>query len=347
LKQFDGIKPSAGKIVVCSVLSFLLGVMQPLAMIFQVMIPAPAVSLAMILTAAMYGSAGVVPVVIYAVTAALSSALMFGLTISAVTLLMWLAPAVVIIIGLRSRKPFFSQLKKGIAAAVAATVAAVMMVAVIYGSDAIAQFIDLIRQNFEAQSELSWQLMASMLNVEMTREEFVELYYSALNTVQLYYEYCLVANLICGAIASACVGVLWGNWKIAKRGMATTESYCGLSQWRLPANTTWGLLLMLAAAYPLTWLNAGSMQSAWVIVTGLCQLAFSIQFLGALNRRMRSGTGYRARAIMMALLMIMGYTSGFVGTMAIIGAVSALFGSQGAAKPWIDKMKNNTNGENR
>lgn len=347
MNRFEGIKPSAGRIVLCSILSLGLGLMQPLALAFQMMLPAPAISIAMIAAAVMYGSCGVIPVIVYGVAAALGTLLTYGAAISVVSLLAWLVPAIVIMLGMRRREPFFHQLTKGIAAAVITVVAAAACMAAIFGSDVIELFIDRARQNFASQQELFFQLMSPMLSAEVTLEQFVEMYYSAFNTLQIYYEYYLVANLTSGAIVSACVATLWGNWKMAKRGMATAESYRGLSQWYLPANTTWGLLLMLAAGFVVAHMNFGAAQSAWIMVQSLCQLAFVIQFLGALARRMRNGSGYAARTVLIALVVIMGYSSGMVGFMAILGCVSALFGSKGAAKPMIDKIKNNTNGENR
>ena len=347
MNQFEGIRPSAGKIVLWSILALVLGILQPLAIIFQLMLPAPSISLAMILSAVMYGSCGAVPVAVYSVTAALSCSLLYGLPVGMVSLLLWLAPAIVIMQGIRRRGPFFAQMTKGIAAAVAVAVLAIVCMAAIFGSDLIAVFIDNARQNFASQQEMMWQLLSPVFSVELTLEQFVEMYYTAFNTLQLYYEYYLVANLVCGAIASACLAVLWGNWKVAKRGMATAESYRGLNQWYLPANTTWGLLMMLAAGYILARFEFGAAQNAWIMVQSLCQLAFVIQFLSALERRMRRGSGYSARVMMMVLLMIMGYSSGMIRTMAILGGVSALFGSKGAAKPVIEKIKNKTDGENR
>ena len=104
---------------------------------------------------------------------------------------------------------------------------------------------------------------------------------------------------------------------------------------------------MLAAGYVLARFEFGAAQTAWIMVQSICRLAFVIQFLSALERRMRRSSGYTMRVIMMALLLIMGYSSGMVRTMAILGGVSALFGSKGAAKPVIEKLHNNTDGKDR
>lgn len=347
MNRFDGVRPSVGKVVASCILAMILGAVQPLAVIFQMILPAPGISLAMIASAAFYGSAGVVPVIVLGVTSMLSCLLMFGLPTGIVSMLLWLIPAIVIILGMRKGGVFFKQLTKGIAAAVAATVLAAVCMVALNGPDVIEMFVDQMRRNFTSQQELFYQTLSAMFSAEMTLEQFAEMYYTSFNTLQVYYQYYLIANLLCGAIASACIAVLWGNWKIAKRGMATAESYRGLSQWYLPANTTWGLLLMLAAGFITSKIGADALQTVWIVVESLCQLAFVIQFLGALNRRMQNGSSYAARTIMIALLLMMGYSTGLIEIMAILGGVSALFGSKGAAKALIDKFKNNTDGENR
>lgn len=347
MNRFEGIRPSAGRTVLWSILALVLGILQPLAIIFQLMLPAPAISLAMILSVAMYGSCGIIPVAVYGVTATLSCVLLYGLSAGMISMLLWIVPAIVIMRGIRRRDAFFGQLTKGIAVAVVTAVLAIVCMAAIFGSGLIADFIDHARQNFADQQELMWQVLSPMFSAQLSMDQFVEMYYTAFNTLQLYYEYYLTANLVCGAIASACIAVLWGNWKVAKRGLATPESYRGLSLWHLPANTTWGLLMMLAAGFVLSRFDFGAAKTAWIMVQSICQLAFVIQFLSALDRRMKRGSGYAARTVMMALLMIMGYSSGMVRSMAILGGVSALFGSKGAAKPVIEKFKDNTDGEDR
>jgi len=341
------IKPSGGRVVLNSVTALFLGLLQPLAVMFQIMLPMPGVSLAMLAAAAMYGSTGIIPMIVLGISSAASLLFVYGMLPGLLAMLMWLIPAAVIICGIRRRDAFFSQLTGGIAAAVIVTALAVAGVAVAYGSDVIGLAVDQARASFTGQQELFWEVLAPMFK-GADFDQFVEHYYVMFNTLELYYEYYLLSNLFTGAILTAVIAVLWGNWKVARRGGATADSYRGLSQWQLPANTTWGMLMMLAAGFVLARVKIPGAENAWVLVSSLCQLAFMIQCLAALDRRMKkNGSSHGARTVMLLILTILGYLWGMVTLLALMGAASALFGSKGAAKPFIEKFNDKSDGEGR
>lgn len=348
LNRFEGVKPSGGKVALCSVFALVLGVLQPLAILFQLMLPMPGISLAMIAAVVMYGCAGMVPVIVLSVASALGSLFMFGIAAGVLSMAIWIVPAAVLIRGMQKKEQFFGQLSKGIAAALIVMVIAVAGLVLLYGSDMIALVIDQLRQTFDAQQEKFWEQLAPMFGSEMTFEHFVEWYFEMFNMLQVYYEYYLVANLLSGAIVSAAIAALWGNWKIARRGEATADSYRGLAQWYLPANTVWGLLMMLVVGFIANQTGLSVMNTAWIVVESICQTAFLIQFLAALERRMRKGgSGHTARIVLMVLILVLAYAWGRTGYLAILGCASALFGSKGAAKPLIDKFKNEDGGKGR
>lgn len=349
MNQFMEIRPSGGKVVLCSLFAAVLGLLQPFAVMFQLVLPMPGISLAMIAAAVMYGSAGMVPAAVLGILSAASLLFVFGAKLGVMAVLLWMIPAATIVIGIRRKEAFFRQLTKGIAAAVAAVVLAVAAAAGAYGSDAISLAVNQLRDTFTGQQELFWQMLSGSPAFQgATFEEFVEMYYVMFNTLELYYDYYLMSNLLTGAVASAAIGVLWGNWKVARRGGATPESYRGLNQWYLPGNTTWGLLMMLAAGFVLAKTSLPGAESAWIVVSSLCQLAFVIQCAAAMDRRMRrSGSGSGARKAMILFLIGLSYIGGSVTILAITGAASALFGSKGAAKPLINKFKDNTDGKDR
>ena len=188
-----------------------------------------------------------------------------------------------------------------------------------------------------------------------TYEEFTALFYSMLRLVKIYYETYLAADLLSGAIWTAALSTLWGNWLAARRGMATKESFAGLHEWRLPANLTWGILMTLAAAFVLKYTSVPGVGAAWAAVEKLSMTAFTLQALGANDRRLKSGGASVSRRVTsVVLLMVLGGVAvpmvlGWSVTtlLGVIGAVSAVFGRYGALRPWIDKHKNDMNGSGR
>lgn len=358
LNQFGRIKPSWGKVAACTVLALFLGLFQPLALMFQVMMPMPGICVATVASVVMYAGAGAVPVVVFATVAAVSSLLLFGLLPGAASLLLWLFPAVVMISGMHKKRPFFSQLRNSIIVSVAITALAVAVMALIFGQNMIGAAIDQLRYYFEGQKELFWEVLSPMFRSaegSLSMEEFVETYYQMFNILQLYYEYYLLANLLGGAAISAMVGVLWGNWQLARRGEVTTESFRGLSEWYLSSNTTYGILLTLIASKLLSLTSMAGAETAWMVVSTLGSIAFAVQCMAAMDRRMkRNGSSVGRRIFLLVLLAVFGSSAGamlfgmeLMDLLAIAGCASALFGSRGAAKPMIQKIKNNMDGEDR
>lgn len=348
MSQFMGIKPSGGKVAFCCIFALFMGILQPVIQVFQIMMPMASVSLAVIAAAVMYGCAGLLPVIVLGGTSLVSTLFLYGWVPGVLMLAYWLVPAVVILAGMRRREPFFRQITRGIVAALAAAALAVAGMTMLFGSEMIALAIDQLRATFAAQEQMFWEQFPANLKTGMNFEDFVEWYYSMFNALQLYYEYYLLANLFTGAIVTAVISVLWGNWKVTRRGLASSESFRGMSQWYLPANTTWGLLLMLAAGFVISKTGLYGAKSAWIIVSAICKTAFLIQFMASLDRRLINGnSGYMGRGIRMALLLIFGYLWGIDVLLAILGGASALFGSKGAAKLLMNKLKDKTDGEGR
>lgn len=358
MNQFGGIKPSRGKVIACSVLALILGLLQPIALMFQVMMPMPGICVAMVAAAAMYAGAGLLPVVVYAMVAGASSVLFFGYLPALVVTLLWLVPAIVMIHGMRRKQPFFRQLLQGIVTAVVVTALSVAGLALIFGQDMIGKAVDQLRNTFAGQQDLFWEALSPMLRSAqgaLNKEEFIKAYYEMFNMLQMYYEYYLLANLLGGAVISAMLGVLWGNWLLARRGEATTESFRGLSEWFLSSNATSGILLTIAASRLLVMTPLAGAETAWIVVSSLGALAFAVQCLAAMDRRMKgNGSSIGRRITLLVLLVVFGSMMGpvFFGLemmdlLAVFGCASALFGRKGAAKPLIQKIKNNMDGEDR
>lgn len=349
LNQFGGKKISAGSIAGYSVLAFFIGLLGPLFTLFQVMMPMPALSIVMIAAVILYTRAGKIPAIVMGIACAASSVFVYGPVTGLASLLIGFVPAAVMMIGVHRKEGFFRQIARGVIVSVACTAAAVVLMALVYGSDMIKFAMDQVRATFESQQEMFFENLAAMYQMygaEMTMENFVGMYYEMFNLMELYYEYYLLANLINGALVSSLISILWANWLIARYGQATTQSYRCLGEWYLNENTTFGILLTVLAAFIMYKLKVYGGESAWIIVREIATTVFLIQLCAAFDRRMKmGGAGYVRRAVMIVLLMVFGAMSGITPMLAVLGCASALFGSKGAAKPYIQKMKDKMDGE--
>lgn len=342
----------------CSVLALVLGSLQPLALIFQVVMPMPGICIAMVVATVLYAWAGVVPTAIFGVCALVSVLLVFDGLPALLFALLWVPPTLVLIHGMRKKQPFFGQLFRGIVVAVSTVALAVAGLALFYGQDVIAKAVDQLRGTFSSQEDLFWEMLQPMFQTSdatLSRDAFVEAYYEMFNMLQAYYEYYLLANLLSGAAISSMLSALWGNWMMARRGEATTESFRGLGEWFLPHNATIGILLTLVVSRLLAMTSLASAETAWIVVSSLAALAFAVQCLAALDRRMKANGDRTGRRIaMLTLLVVCGSMLGsalfgieLMNVLAIAGCASALFGRRGAAKPLIQKIKDNMDGEGR
>lgn len=343
------LRPTVGKVVLCSFFAIVLGILMPLVTLFGIMMPMPFISIALMMAVVFYVSADLVPVCIFSVISLISSEFMLGVVPGIAATLVWLAPAVLTIEGIRKKRQFFVQIARTVIVSLAATFAALALMASVFGSNMIASAVEMLRTTYDAQKDLFWQMAQPAFanaGAEITLEQFSEAYYSMFRTLQAYYEYHLLANLLSGAMISAVIAVLWGNWLAARRGEATSESFVGLSGWYLPANLTCGMLLVLAAGLVLRKLSIPGAETAWIVVKSLCTYAFMIQTFASMDRKQKAaGAGIGKRAVVIVLPVFLGmmgaglFGVGFYTLLAILGCMSALFGSKGAARPLIDKYK--------
>ena len=130
------------------------------------------------------------------------------------------------------------------------------------------------------------------------------------------------------------LSVLWGNWTMARLGLATNESFAGMSAWFLPARLTWGALGLWLAGMLLQAGGYAAGATVFAAVRRISGTAFAIQALASLDRRMlRSGRELSRRRALIALLATGALLFGEIALLlGIIGAASALFGSHGALK---------------
>lgn len=349
---------SAGKAILGTVLALVVGALFPILAIYQTLLPMALPGVATMLSVALAVSFGWGFAALLWIVGLVSSLLGMGPELTAAAMLMCCAPSAVLILGVRRQQPFFTQLRRALAACLGGAVLAVGVAAAFYGGDMISRLMEEFQKVYDAILPQLWTSYRDVLQTagaSMTYEDFSGMFYSVLRLVKVYYETYLAADLLAGAVWTAALSALWGNWLAARRGMATRESFAGLHEWRLPANLTWGILMTLAAAFALKYTSIAGAAAAWAAVEKLSMTAFTLQALGANDRRLKSsGASVGRRTTSVVLLMLVGgiavpLTLGWSVTtlLGVIGAVSAIFGRYGALRPWIDKHKNDINGSGR
>lgn len=349
-------RPSAGKLIFGIIAALVFGVLHPFFVSFQAVFPLP--GLFAMLIVALYAYAGVIPAALLACIGTAMLGLGYTPALGLAALPMYVVPAVIMIAMLRRRKPFFKQLTIGLAACAIGAAATLVLLRLLFGADMIMGVFDQIREMLAQMLPLLWETYEPLyanIGTEITYEVFSERFYDALLMMQRYCEMYLPGNLIAGATLTAMLSVAWGNWILARRGEATSESFVGLAGWNLSGNMTIGLLLVLAAGLVLRKMGIAGAEMTWIVVSMLAKQAFTVQALAAFDRRMKAGGASRARrTVMIVLLLILAGLGGTMllgmsgyGLLAVIGCASALVGRSGVLRKWIDQNKDKFGGDDR
>ncbi|MEE1200796.1 MAG: DUF2232 domain-containing protein [Christensenellales bacterium] len=355
MNQKYRVRVSTGKIILSTIFAVVLGSLHPYLMTFRLMLPMVLPSLLVVGCSAMLGSAGWIPAVSMMAAAIASSFGGVGSQMTAVTLPMLLLPMGTIAWGLVKKRRFFSQMMAAVVAGLSGALISVMLAAAVFGTDIIQQLMNGYREVFNSVMPTMWEMNRSVMDtagVAVTYEEFASYYNDMLQILQQYYELYFAANLLAGAVLTAVLAVFWGNWKQARRGEATAESFVGLSGWYLPANTSLGLMLTLVASAILRAVNFSGAVTAWNVVLELTELAFVIQALAAIDRRQKAqgaSLGRRRLLVALSVVVCMSGTAGLIDMVlifSVIGGISAFFGSRGAVRLWIENGKR-SDGNNR
>ena len=339
------ISVSRGRLVGNILLALLIGTLLPFIAIAQVSLLAPVLMLCGIFAVRMKVRVGWVPAITLFGAAVGSFVVFMGEALSVALVLAAVLPAVFCIRAMPQKKPFFEQMKGGILAYGLGLVAAMLALYLMFGGNMIARFVDLIRQEFARMPDAALQPVVDALNsaftlsgVRPTELFTVEIYRAqlagVLDLMQQTYAQALPGALLSGALLSGVLTVLWGNWTMARLGLATNESFVGMSGWFLPGQVSIGALALWIVGFILavSRYNGGA-----TVYQAVCQLSgsiFAIQALSALDRRMlRGGASLSRRKVMISLLTVAALLlSEFALVLSVIGTLSAFFGSHGVFK---------------
>ena len=335
-------KPSARKIVFFSLIALVIGALHPILLMYQTLLLAWLPYVYVIAAALLYAGGGIIPAAIMGVVGIAGAYWSMSPTIATVTLPLTVLPAVVIVLGIRARKPFFIQLRNALIAAVAGALLAIVLAIALIGGDMVSQFMDVLRSISDGAMPSLYEIYLPVLksrDASVTYEQFLAAYREVLATMQILYETNLAGAVLADSIVTALIAALWGNWISARHGDATAESFIGLAGWHMPSNMTIGLLLALAAGGILAAIGMRGAEIAWA------SLAFCVQLFAANDRRLKSAGATRGRRTGMGILLYVLILIVPIAKMLapLIGAASALFGRTGAVTLWKQKHDQSDN----
>lgn len=350
---------SAGKIVLGVILALIIGALVPVVMTLQISMMMPMIMLGGLMMVLLYCFAGSVPALVLGVVQVASSAFFFSPVFGWIVVFMSVMPAWIAIRGIGAKQPFFKQMRECISAQSSGLLLAVIIAYVSFGGNMISKLIDAIRAEFAQMPEELISSIVDGVNATMvsmglpegtlTVDAYRELVSGAmLDYLQESYTRILPGSLIVGAVYTTVLSVFWGNWRMARKGLATPESFAGMSAWFLPGHATGGFIFVWATAYVLMAVGYKSGENFYQTIYMLVQLVFSIQALasfdrGFLKKGMRTGKRCALIAIIWIASMLMPGLG--IGLM-FIGVASALWGSHGMITLRMKQQHDNNSDDN-
>lgn len=338
-------RASGGKLALGIVLAMVLGALTPVVTVLEMSLLMPVVLLSGAFTVFLYCYSGQLTAWLYTLAQLASTYALLNERFAAMLFFAGTLPALVCIRRISLKRPFFDQMKIGVAACLLGMLAAVSVAFFSYGGNMIERIAEALKRQFDLMPDSFFTPFVDMVNSAlstggfpgiqaMTVEGYREQIGGFLNLMSEVYQESLPGALLSGAALTGVLSVLWGNWLRARRGLATNESYIPLNQWFLPRNVTLGITLMWLVAYILSETSYAQGQTVYYTVFSLASLAFFIQALAAIDRFFfRRGAPDGRRRRLVVLMLILGLVFRLINTILFaIGAGSALFGSHGAIR---------------
>ena len=329
-----------GRLALGVFLAIVLGAAAPLLTVLEVSLLMPVIVLSGVFMVFLDGYAGRPPAWLFMTVQLCAAMFLLNGTFAAMLLIMGTAPAMLTMRLLLERRPFFEAMRQSLLFYTLGLLAGLTVAWLTFGGGMIGRVFDALMAQLEQLPDSFFQPVVQTVNTALggaktlTVADYREQLPGILTLARQTYEQALPGMLITGAALSGVLSVLWGSWLLARRGMATEESYVPLTRWFLPGQVSGGLMLVWLAAFILLQSGYGSGQAVHTAALDLATLAFSIQALAAIDRFFfRRGMPDRARRGWVIAGTLLGLALPPVGDfLFIIGLGSAMFGSHGLFK---------------
>ena len=334
---------SSGRLIGSCVLALILGAALPIAATMGVLMLFPLLLIGGAVLVALQCAGGWVPAGLYTGVGLGLSVYALGPAPTLILAAGLLLPALAVLPGIQSRRPFFEQLRLSIAAHAAGLVAALLIAYVTFGSGMVARLMDGLRAQFAMLPDEFFAPFVEVINSTLAGSGLsgitgmtVDAYRGSLNGVldvmEITYGQTLPGVLLSAALIGAVLTPLWGNWRMALRGLATEESFIGMSRWFLPANISLGALGLWAVGLVLSLSGYKDGQTVYTTIYMLFRLVFTVQGIASMDRRMLvRGVATRRRKVLLTIAFVAGQIFELVSFVLVLqGLASAMFGSNGA-----------------
>lgn len=346
-------------LIVGCVAGLLLGLALPFTMIFSLYI-----FLVPVLLAALAVWAGPIPagvavasnlVVAYLIGVGLEAN---GLAMAGSVLALFLLPPLLSVWMIRRPTPFFKGMGKAVAIQMLLIVVVIAALYLHFRGNLIDVFLVWFRGAInQSSAQLMNQLLLALGRAGLFGNDlginFGVAFLSAGDRVLLIerymqmlkesLQYTLPGSLLIASALTGGVGYMWGTWIAVRRGDDPTPDYKPLSEWRLPTHMIVGLPALTLCGLILYQMNVAGAEVIYQIFLQVMFLAFSVQALGALSRRMKSyGMPRGSRFLWLTLAFL--FAQFFLR---IIGIYSALFGSKGLISGFVKKHSDDGEGDDR
>ena len=333
---------SGGKLALSVLLALIIGAAAPVITMLQVGLLLPVIVIGGVFMVFLSIYAGRLPAWLFLTVQLLSASLLVNDTFMWMLLAAGSVPALLSVRGIAMRRPFFEQLRVSIGMFGLGMLAALGIAYSQYGGGMIARATDSLSGLFAQMPDAFFEPFVTAVNAALSGGELpggaitVARYRSMITGVLALaketYEAALPGTLLSGAAIAGILSTLWGSWLLARRGLATEESYVPPHRWYLPSGVTGGLSLMWLIAALIAHSGYAGGQSVQSAAFDLLSLAFSVQALGAIDRFLvRRGKSERFRLVAIVAVILLGWVFRLLGlALFLIGAASSMFGSHGA-----------------
>lgn len=351
LDSNGSVRPSTGRVVGMSLLAVLLGAALPILMLTEVLSLCPVLFLGGIFTVFFQCSTGWVPAALFIACQLGSTAWLCGPTVMAMDLVAAVLPALAVIRGTSRSQPFFEQLRQSLFCYVAGVAAAIVVAYMSYGGGMVQKFMDVMRAQFERMPDAALQPFVEAVNnalsaqgmtgmTGITVSDYRSSLMGVLDLMEQTYGQMLPGALLSGALVSAILTVLWGNWRLARRGLATSQSFVGMTEWHMPGHVTVGLMALWFVSFLVSRSDSPAGLAVSATVQQLACYAFVFQALSAMDRRyFERGMALKTRRVLIGIALAFSLAFRDIGTiLMIVGILSALMGRQGLIRRRIEKQ---------
>ena len=350
---------SGGKLAGGILMAVVFGLLSPLITVLEMSLLIPVVLAGGLFMVFLYCFAGRLPVLLFIIVQTVSTAYLLNTTFMWMALVSGTLPAVYVMRGIANRRPFFEQLRRGVILFTCGLVAAIFIAYAAYGGNMIGRLTEALRSEFERLPDELFAPFVESLNSALTSGALpginlitVDAYrsqvFGILSLLGETYAQTLPGTLFSGAILTGVLAVLWGNWLLARRGLATDESYISPLRWFLPSQAVFGLILIWIISYVLTETGYKAGSTVYIAVYYIIGTAFVTQAVAAIDRFLfRRGRSEGRRRAFIIVTLVFAAVLRFLNTILFaIGAMSALFGSHGAFKTMMNRRnKDRSNGD--